>query len=61
MLLDGINHVGMLTNNTDRLAQFYEEVFDAKVSHVEHMGDQGTLTMIDIGPRTELNGYQPSA
>jgi len=58
VLLDGINHVGMLTNDTARLVQFYEEVFEAKVSHVEQMGDQGTLTLIDIGPRTELNVFE---
>jgi catechol 2,3-dioxygenase-like lactoylglutathione lyase family enzyme len=57
MLLDGINHVAILTNDTDRLAAFYREVFDAEVSHHEQIGD-GQLTLIDIGPKTELNIFE---
>jgi catechol 2,3-dioxygenase-like lactoylglutathione lyase family enzyme len=57
MLLDGINHVAILTNNTDRLAAFYREVFDAEVSHQERIGD-GQLTFIDIGPKTQLNVFE---
>jgi len=30
MLLNGINHVAILTNDTDRLHAFYREVFDAR-------------------------------
>ena len=33
MLTDGFNHVAILTNDTDRLHAFYEEVFDAVVQH----------------------------
>jgi len=57
MLLDGVNHVAIITDETERFVRFYEEVFDAKVSHQERIGD-GTLTMIDIGPRTELNVFE---
>jgi catechol 2,3-dioxygenase-like lactoylglutathione lyase family enzyme len=57
MLLDGVNHVGLITDDTDRLVRFYEEVFDATVSHREKIGP-GTLTMVDIGPRTELNVFE---
>ena len=32
MLLSGVNHVAILTNDTDRLHEFYREVFDATVS-----------------------------
>ena len=28
MLLDGMNHVAILTNDTDRLHSFYREVFE---------------------------------
>ena len=57
MLLDGVNHVAIITDDTDRFVRFYEEVFDARVSHRETIGP-GTLTMVDIGPRTELNVFQ---
>jgi catechol 2,3-dioxygenase-like lactoylglutathione lyase family enzyme len=57
MLLDGINHVGLITDDTDRLVRFYEEVFDATVSHQEDI-PPGRLTTIDIGPRTELNVFE---
>ncbi len=57
MLLDGVNHVALITDDTARLARFYEEVFDAKVSHQQKIGP-GTLTMIDIGPRSELNVFE---
>ena len=56
MLLDGVNHIGLITDDIDRFVEFYEAVFDAKVSNTEHIGP-GTLTMVDIGPRTELNVF----
>ncbi len=59
MLLDGINHVAILTDDTDRFIRFYEDVFDATVSSRERIGP-GTLTLIDIGPRTELNVFEVS-
>ena len=31
MLLNGINHVALLTYDTDRLVAFYREVFDAEM------------------------------
>jgi catechol 2,3-dioxygenase-like lactoylglutathione lyase family enzyme len=57
MLLDGVNHVAIITEDTARLAQFYEEVFDAKVSYQVKI-PPGTLTMIDVGPRSELNVFE---
>ncbi|MDQ3389730.1 MAG: VOC family protein [Actinomycetota bacterium] len=57
MLLDGINHLAIITDDTDRFVRFYEDVFDATVSHRATIGP-GTLTMVDIGPRTELNVFQ---
>jgi len=32
MLLDGVNHVAILTADTDRLHAFYRDVFEASVS-----------------------------
>ena len=57
MLLDGINHIGLVTDDTARLVRFYEDVFDATVSHQEEI-PPGTLTFIDVGPRTELNVFE---
>ncbi|MEJ7721880.1 MAG: VOC family protein [Ilumatobacteraceae bacterium] len=48
--------VAIITDDTDRFVRFYEDVFDAKVSHRATIGP-GTLTMVDIGPRTELNVF----
>lgn len=56
MLLDGVNHVATITDDIDRLVEFYAEVFDATVSGGETT-PFGTLTFVDIGPRTELNVF----
>ena len=58
MLLDGVNHVALLTGDTDRLHAFYREVFDATVSHDAVVGEGMRLSMIDVGPHTELNVFQ---
>jgi len=58
MLLDGINHVAVLTADTDRLATFYREVFDATVDGELREGDGFRLTMIKVGPRSELNVFE---
>jgi catechol 2,3-dioxygenase-like lactoylglutathione lyase family enzyme len=68
MLLDGFNHVATLTNDTDRLVAFYRDVFEAEVRRdgPEKPVDDETdpdaaavrLTIIDIGPRAELNVFQ---
>jgi catechol 2,3-dioxygenase-like lactoylglutathione lyase family enzyme len=59
MLLDGINHVAVLTNDSDRLHAFYRDVFDATVSYDETM-DVGRLSFIDVGPVTQLNVFEIS-
>ena len=35
MLLAGVNHVAVITDDTERFVRFYREVFDATVSHRE--------------------------
>ena len=57
MLLDGINHVAVVTDDTDRFVHFYEKVFDASVSFRQEV-PFGKLTMVDIGPCTELNVFE---
>jgi catechol 2,3-dioxygenase-like lactoylglutathione lyase family enzyme len=58
MLLDGVNHVAIVTKDTERLHAFYKEVFDATVS--ADLADQPgfRLTFIDIGDGRELNVFQ---
>lgn len=58
MLLDGVNHVAILTNDAARLVRFYEDVFDARVSGRMEAGDGAVLTFIDIGPTAELNVFE---
>jgi catechol 2,3-dioxygenase-like lactoylglutathione lyase family enzyme len=58
MLLDGMNHVAILTGDTDRLHAFYREVFDAKVSQDLQEGDGVRLSFVDVGPHSELNVFE---
>jgi catechol 2,3-dioxygenase-like lactoylglutathione lyase family enzyme len=57
MLLNGVQHVAILTKDTDRLVRFYQEVFDATVGKGVHDGEM-SLTFIDIGSFNELNVFQ---
>jgi catechol 2,3-dioxygenase-like lactoylglutathione lyase family enzyme len=58
MLLDGVNHVAILTADTDRLHAFYRDVFDATVSHDGMEGEGMRLSFVDVGPSTELNVFE---
>jgi catechol 2,3-dioxygenase-like lactoylglutathione lyase family enzyme len=61
MLLKGLNHVAILTNDTDRLVAFYEEVFGATVLHAgpETPDSSGVrMSVVNIGPYSELNVFQ---
>jgi catechol 2,3-dioxygenase-like lactoylglutathione lyase family enzyme len=58
MLLNGVNHVAILTNDAKRLHAFYREVFDAPVTKDFAAGEDGRLSFIDIGPTHELNVFQ---
>lgn len=58
MLLDGVNHVALLTNDAQRLVRFYEEVFDATMSGRMDAGDGAVLTFIDIGTTAQLNVFE---
>ena len=57
MLLGGINHVAVLTQNTDRLHAFYREVFDATVFHDFREGEL-RLSLVDVGPTAQLNVFE---
>src|SRR3954471_7027158 len=61
MLLSGINHVAVLTKDTDRLHAFYRDVFDAEVFADQAIGDddqQGRLSFVTVGPHTQLNVFE---
>jgi catechol 2,3-dioxygenase-like lactoylglutathione lyase family enzyme len=58
MLLNGVNHVAILTKDTDRLVSFYREVFDAEIDGQMADGDDVHLTTIRIGEAAELNVFQ---
>ena len=59
--LQGFNHVAILTNDTERLQAFYEEVFDAGVIRdgPESPGNAHIrMSVIHVGPGAELNVFQ---
>ena len=58
MLLDGVNHVAVLTKDTDRLARFNTEVFDTPPARTIAEQPGMKLTLIDIGAGRELNVFE---
>jgi catechol 2,3-dioxygenase-like lactoylglutathione lyase family enzyme len=59
-LLNGINHVAILTNDTERLLAFYEDVFDATTTPMPQSpaGSDVRMSLIEVGPFSELNVFQ---
>jgi catechol 2,3-dioxygenase-like lactoylglutathione lyase family enzyme len=55
MLLDGVNHIAWISKDVDRLGRFYATVFDAVIGPTRDHGPGETMTVIDIGPATQLN------
>ena len=58
MLLDGINHVAVLTADTERFVDFYREMFDATVDGEMRERDGFTLTFVSVGTHSELNVFE---
>lgn len=58
MLLEGFNHVAILTSDTKRFVDFYREVFDAEVVGEMRMGEEGLLTFVRIGQHSEINLFE---
>jgi catechol 2,3-dioxygenase-like lactoylglutathione lyase family enzyme len=60
VLLKGLNHVAIITNDTDRLVNFYDEVFEAVVLPDAGVpgGEGFRLTIIMIGEWAELNVFE---
>lgn len=61
MLLKGLNHVAVITNDTQRLQEFYVGVFEAEVQRdgAERLDGSGPrLTILRIGAYAELNVFE---
>ena len=61
MLTVGINHVATITNDSDRLQAFYQEVFEAEILRDSSEFPDGSgprLSIIKIGPYAELNVFE---
>lgn len=58
MLLNGVNHVAILTSDTDRFVRFYSEVFGAELTGGQEMGEEGRLTFVRIGEHSEINLFE---
>lgn len=57
MLLDGFNHVAVLTGDTDRFHRFYREVFGAEVLGEQRDGPV-RLSFVRVGPDAEFNLFE---
>ena len=60
MLLNGFNHVAVLTADTARFVTFYRDVFDAEVVGEMETGDGGRLTFVRVGDASEFNVFEVS-
>ena len=58
MLVDGVNHVALLTADTDRLHAFYGEVFGATVAMDSTKGDGFRISIVEVGPSSSLNVFE---
>jgi catechol 2,3-dioxygenase-like lactoylglutathione lyase family enzyme len=60
MLLNGLNHVAIITNDSKRLHTFYAEVFDASVlgDGTAPEGADVRVSMVAVGPFSELNVFE---
>ena len=58
MLLDGFNHVAVMTGDTDRFVAFFTEVFGAEVLARPVDNEEMRLTLLKIGPRSEINLFE---
>lgn len=57
MLLSGLNHVAVLTADTQRFLEFYGDVFE--VTHEVLQDREGfKLTLVWVGPTAELNVFE---
>lgn len=55
MLLNGVNHIAWISKDVARLGAFYTTVFEAVVGPTREHAPGETMTVIDVGPATQLN------
>ena len=60
-LLDGVNHIALLTRDMERFIRFYQEVFDAKVvhdnrHHAGHVGER--MVIMALGGQSAFNVFE---
>jgi catechol 2,3-dioxygenase-like lactoylglutathione lyase family enzyme len=61
MLLSGVNHFAVLTQDTERFHEFYREVFDATIyadQTISEGAQEGRLSFVTIGPHTQINVFE---
>ena len=59
MLTNGLDHVATITNDGDRLSQFYVDVFGASVeSDGPEFPGGPRMIILNLGPATELNVFE---
>jgi len=58
VLLDGVNHVAVLTQDTERLSRFYTDIFDAPPARTIERQPGFKLSQILIGGGRELNVFE---
>ncbi|HEV2308977.1 MAG TPA: VOC family protein [Acidimicrobiia bacterium] len=58
MLLDGVNHVAIITKDAPRLHAFYRDIFGADVPHQADESPGVRLSFVNIGPTTQLNVFE---
>src|SRR5947209_5663986 len=57
-LLNGFQHVAILTGDADRLHEFYRAAFDAKVGYVKEEAPGVQLSFIDLGGGADFNVFR---
>ncbi len=60
-LLNGVNHVAILTADMERFIRFYWEAFEATVEHDDrnHAGHEGErMVIMSIGGQSEFNVFE---
>lgn len=58
MLVEGFNHVAVLTADTERFVAFYKDIFGCEVLGDTDVGDGARLTFVKVGEHSEFNLFE---
>lgn len=58
MLVDGLDHVAVITSDTDRLHDFYKHIFGAEVVRDDALPGGGRLSFVRLGRTFALNVFE---